>query len=123
MEPEEVKPPRLRQPARAACYTMLYPSLVRVAREHGYALALHGSMATDMDLIAVPWTDEATDAETLIEALRASVQGVIRYSQEEQAGDPVPRHRPHGRLCWPIFLDEHGSPYLDVSVMPRIAAE
>ena len=29
--------------------------LCDVAREMGYALALHGSMNRDMDLIAVPW--------------------------------------------------------------------
>ena len=87
----------------------IVPRLVRVAREHGYALAVHGSLARDLDFIACPWTEFASPAEDLIEALRAVSGGVV-------ASD-CPRDRPHGRRGWAI----HVSPevYLDVSVMPR----
>ncbi len=37
----------------------IYPQLVEEARRHGYALAPHGSLQRDLDLIAVPWSEEA----------------------------------------------------------------
>lgn len=115
------KPQRLRSTAYALTYAAALPQLQAVAREHGYALAVHGSMATDLDLIAAPWTEEATDAETLIEALRAAIGGAIRDETEFYHN---PARRPHGRLAWSIYPDAESAqhsdgPYLDVSVMPR----
>jgi hypothetical protein len=114
-----VKSPRLRSPARAMVYTAVVPALREVARQHGYALAVHGSMATDLDLLACPWIDEAAPAEALIEGLREAVGGYIRPAWE---GDHNPTDKPHGRRAWSIYTDPEGfGPYLDVSVMPRLS--
>jgi hypothetical protein len=56
-----MKPPNI-----APAYVTLYPGMCELARECGYALAIHGSLATDMDCIAVAWTDEAVGVEVLI---------------------------------------------------------
>lgn len=104
----------------ATCYAALLPTLQKVARDCGYALAVHGTMTRDLDLIAAPWTDEATDDETLTEALRAAVGGKIYGAMHDgKTGktDLNPVSRPHGRKGWVIHL---GGPYLDVSVMPRL---
>ncbi len=104
----------------ATCYAALLPTLQRVARECGYALAVHGTMTRDLDLIAAPWTEEATDDETLTEALRAAVGGKIygaMHNAKTGKTDLNPVSRPHGRKGWVIHL---GGPYLDVSVMPRM---
>lgn len=106
----------MRVPARALAFAASLPALQATAREHGYALAVHGSMATDLDLIAVPWVDEVSGPETLIEALRLAVNGWIR---EETRYDHNPARRPHGRLAWSIYVGE-GATYLDVSVMPCV---
>lgn len=45
------KPP----PSYAPVYCAMYPELAAIAREHGYALAIHGSMQRDFDLVCVPW--------------------------------------------------------------------
>lgn len=45
--------------AYPAMYVMLWPAVVEECRARGYAAALHGSLAKDMDVVAVPWTDEA----------------------------------------------------------------
>ena len=108
---------------RSAAYALVFashlPHLQAVAREHGYALAVHGSMRTDLDLIAAPWTEEATDAETLIEALRSSVNGYIAQ-MEGEGWARNPEEKPCGRRAWSIyFADAAAGPYLDVSVMPR----
>ncbi len=42
-----------------------------VARTNGWAIGVHGSLSRDIDLIAVPWTDQACSTDALVEALRA----------------------------------------------------
>lgn len=125
---------RNRFPALAAHYLHLAPTLKAKAREMGYALGVHGSLSTDMDLIAVPWVEDAKTAEELIEALRECVGGYflkeypsckgcadngIQINCEHVRGMVGFSVRPHGRRAWSIYFDKHGgTPYLDVSVMP-----
>lgn len=99
-----------------AFYATLYPDLVRAAREHGYALAIHGSLARDLDLIAVPWVQEATCAEELIEGLMGACNGWMHDEALRREYDQSVK--PHGRRGWSIHLGFEGA-YVDVSVMPR----
>ncbi len=103
----------------------LYPLLIEplrlVAREHGYALGVHGSEERDLDLIAAPWAEPLSDACALAEAIRVKAEEIAGYaflSPHEsddffQAG--CPGHKPHGRLTWSFHLG--GGPYIDLSVM------
>lgn len=50
-------------PAYAAA---MYPGLAEIFHKHGYALAVHGSLARDFDLIAVPWVEEVSNSETVL---------------------------------------------------------
>ncbi|HKB93311.1 MAG TPA: hypothetical protein VKC62_03635, partial [Gaiellaceae bacterium] len=59
----------MRPPSLAAVYCYLVPILAEVAREHGYALAVHGTMARDLDLVAIPWIDAAGSPSELAGAL------------------------------------------------------
>lgn len=114
-----------------AMYCCLYGAFKEKAIELGYALAVHGSLARDFDLIAVPWTETAADAESLVESLREICGGFIiadgtgggRYDAEAKqfvsAKVKNPKHNPHGRLAWSIQLG--GRPQIDLSVMPRVA--
>jgi len=91
--------------------------LRQVAREHGYALAVHGSLERDIDLLAAPWVEEASDADTLAIALRDAVHGAFGTTLE---GDPQPEGlRPHGRRSWAFITPESTHTYFDLSVMPR----
>lgn len=101
--------------SRAPAYACLVPMLADVAREHGYALAVHGSMQRDLDLVAVPWVDGAAEAEVLVAALQGRVSWI---ADDAPVGPTV---RAHGRRSWAITL--YGGPYLDISVMPRGAVE
>lgn len=98
-----------------AFYATLYPELVKAAREHGYALAIHGTLARDLDLIAVPWVEEASSAEELIEALLQTCGGWMHDEAMRRVHDQS--HKPHGRRAWSIHLGFEGT-YVDVSVMP-----
>jgi hypothetical protein len=110
--------------SRATAYALLLPQLMQAGREVGYAIAVHGSMARDLDIIAVPWTDEAVSAERLIMHLMAGVDGRLRNGARNEAGTWIPTAgsdptaKPHGRLAWTVHLGHEGL-HLDVSVMPR----
>lgn len=49
-------------------YACLLGGLRKIAISKGYALAVHGTCASDMDLIAVRWADECASPDNLAEA-------------------------------------------------------
>ena len=58
----------------------LIPDIDRVralAREVGYAIGVHGSLERDVDLIAVPWVEEAVGPEALAERISSGLPGSI----------------------------------------------
>lgn len=112
----------------AAMYAWMLPRLCEVAREHGYALGLHGSMNRDLDLMAMPWVENAASEAVLVNALREAVDGFI-VADGTLGGrwDPVdkifkdavvrnPEPKPHGRSAWNIHFT--GGFYIDLSIMP-----
>jgi hypothetical protein len=97
--------------------------LRHVASRCGYALAEHGSLGFDIDLIAVPWRDSAVDAEYLVEQIRVAAEAIIGICGIRKLDkDHVPEKKPCGRLSWSLYLvpDDRGflGPYLDLSVFP-----
>lgn len=109
-------------PARAAAYVALYPMLVQVAKRHGYALAVHGSVARDFDLIAVPWIEEASEPLTLIKAFKKATRTVVHHEEfDHLVKDCQPTQKPHGRLAYSLHVTNSGmyGGYLDISVMPK----
>ncbi len=109
-------------------------ALARVAARHrGYALAVHGSLSRDVDLLAVPWTDTAADPAVVVEAIRKAVggwlvvaepnrrEGYYMMDDAEGADKRSPVERPHGRTGWRIFGALKHS-YIDLSVMPPLRA-
>jgi hypothetical protein len=101
-----------------AWYAVLYIRVAAKARSMGYAIAVHGSMVRDVDLIAIPWTDNAVSARELVKAIAAICNGYLAQSKPEEGGRyRVPMIKPHGRLAYSIHLG--GGPYIDLSVMPR----
>lgn len=100
-------------------YAQLLPRIKEAAKRMGYALAIHGSMYRDLDLLAVPWTETAVDAEELVEAIRSSVGGYVIGDNLKNTGSvsKEPTKQPHGRLSWNICWG--GRPFIDLSVMPK----
>jgi hypothetical protein len=116
--------------ARQAFERLITP-LRAVARQHGYALAVHGSLARDIDLIAVPWGHEVSAPAALAEAIRAAaedVTGYLAFIKNDPKADPrdftrrSPEPKFHGRLAWSIYVKaQHPGgyeTYIDLSVMP-----
>lgn len=98
----------------APVYAGLYPELAEIARSHGYAMAVHGSMARDADLICVPWTDAAADPQTVVNAITSEF--AIQGDRKD------PRTREHGRLVYTLTVAGPGC-FIDLSFMPRTAPQ
>lgn len=90
----------------------LYPQLAEVFRAHGYALAIHGSLANDFDLIAVPWVDMAAEPKTVIDEVLKKF--AVTMFKNQDIGDP----RSHGRIAYKLALS-FGDCALDISFTPR----
>lgn len=91
----------------------IYPAAIPVVREvalkHGYAIGVHGSQKRDLDLIAAPWTPEASDAKTLAKAIAQELNWWIL--------DEIIK-KPHGRLAFTIYTHNHAN--IDLSVAPMV---
>jgi len=114
---------RVKNPKLAAAYVVLFIRLQEIAEKHGYALAPHGTLATDLDLIAVPWVHDAEPVEDLIAALQAEIGGTPP-NPKKISGQP--ERKPHGRLAWSFYFDPLDAkrcdgPYIDISVLPRMS--
>ena len=99
------KPPPCYSPVYAAA---LYPELAVVFREHGYALAAHGSLRRDFDLVAIPWIEQPSPPEAVVTQI--TTDWAIR-----QIGEPG--SKPHGRRVWTLSIG-HGACAIDLSFMP-----
>lgn len=90
----------------------LYPRLAEHFRSHGYALAVHGSVGRDFDLIAVPWVENAADPQVVIDTLAPLV--AAKFSRH-----CLPDAKPHGRVAYCMALSFE-SCALDISFTPRL---
>lgn len=93
-------------------YACLYSDFRQVAIENGYALAIHGSMQSDMDLLAVAWTEEAIPHEELVELLFNKISATIW--KEHTFKDVT--IKPHGRLAYTLHI--LGDWFIDLSIIP-----
>lgn len=81
-----------------------------VAHELGYAVAVHGSLVRDIDLVAIPWTKDAANRDDLVKAICERLGGL-------RASDGW-RSRPHGRWVQIIRIPNlNPDTYLDLSIM------
>jgi len=87
-----------------------------IALEHGYAVAVHGTMKTDLDLVAVPWVSKAIHPKTLANKFLKILGG------EKNALWDTEVRSVHGHLKYTIILPldfEYGkTPYIDLTIIP-----
>jgi hypothetical protein len=99
-----------------------WPSLREAASECGWALAIHGSVVHDLDLMAMPWREDHATADNL-----ASVLSSIINSNVEESRRSIFKYvdeKPNGRVVYTII---GGGTYIDLNVIdstwPHIKAE
>lgn len=107
--------------ANRALLDAILPAIRLAARNQGYAVAVHGSLNRDIDLIAVPWREGAMNADLLVETICGAVTGVVgsclKHGEEWT-------EKPHGRRARTLMVycgENHMQ--IDLSVMPTKEAK
>ncbi len=97
---------------KAGFYAVLYQDFRKAALKCGYALAIHGSMTSDMDLIAVAWVKEAKPAHVLVKAISDRI-GETVWKEHHLREKLI---HPHGRETYTLAI--MGDWYIDLSIIP-----
>ena len=92
----------------------ILPQMRAAARGCGYTIAVHGSLCRDIDLVAIPWTNQAYKPEELVERLL----GVIAGSLGRAVTMGKWSDKPHGRRALTIITP--GDAEFDLSIMPLV---
>jgi hypothetical protein len=82
--PDQIKPNY--SPVYAAA---LYPDLAAICIKHGYALAVHGSLARDFDLIAIPWAIQTSLPEEVLKEITETFCIQLLGKPEKKVGRRV----------------------------------
>lgn len=99
-----------------AYYQAYLPTIRNTAKYHGYAIAEHGSMERDYDLIAVPWVEECSMPLTLVRAICKEIGAVINPNKKHEDCT----EKPHGRIAYSLILFNHPygvDTFIDLSIM------
>ena len=86
----------------------MYPGLAGIFHRHGYALAVHGSLARDFDLIAVPWAETVSDHAAVLKDV--TTEYAVRLVDDGEM-------RNHGRKAYMLSCG-FGECAIDISFMP-----
>jgi len=99
---------------RSAFYTMMFNKMKEKAADLGYTLTVHGSMMRDMDLIAIPWVDDAKSHEELVTEISKVIEPTVwkKYHFKERA------NKPHGRVVYTMSI--YSDWFIDLSIMSLI---
>ena len=99
---------------RAAFYAAMWNDLRQAAMDCGWALGLHGSLNSDMDIMAMPWVKEAIPADDMIQHLIDTcfyddgIMEKIGYQKDETS-------KPNERIVYTLSI--WADFYLDINVI------
>lgn len=102
-------------------YMSRLPYIREVAKDHGYAIGLHGSTRRDFDLIAMPWRDNPSDKDVLAGAIQKAACGFHHevYQWEEKPCGRVATSFP---ICWTEWNDMISGGHIDLSLIRAATA-
>jgi len=88
-------------------YTLILPDIRKAAERCGYAVAVHGSMRRDFDLIAAPWKAGFSEPDYLAREIQKAGCGAAHGHHAEK--DSI------GRLIYNLFVGR--TAYIDLNVI------
>ena len=96
---------------RPAFYACMWEDIRQCAMDNGWAVALHGSISSDMDIMAMPWVEKSVTFENLV----AKISQLFDGNQMAETYFITYDEKPHNRVVAtiPIFADF----YLDISTI------
>ena len=94
---------------RSAFYACIWDDIRQCAMNCGWAVALHGSLNSDMDIMAMPWVEDSMSFEELIK----QISELFTDNDNSENYFITYNEKPHNRIVAtiPIFADF----YLDIS--------
>ena len=103
-------------------YLHRLPAIREAAREHGYAIGVHGSQRRDFDLMAMQWREDAADPDTLAHAIAEAACGLSREGAYQWEKKPMGRISVSIPICWtdhanPDFKELLSVGHIDLSVL------
>lgn len=96
---------------RAVFFAAMWEDLKKAALSHGWALGLHGSLSSDMDIMAMPWDEHANSADLMIAQLCLCFTEGAQIENNIQISHDKPNNRTVYTL--PIWADF----YLDINII------
>lgn len=96
---------------RAAFYACMWDDFRQAAMDCGWALGLHGSLASDIDIMAMAWTEDATSADDMIKYMIGKCFCENKISKYIKTKGK----KPNNRVVYTIPIWEDF--YLDINVI------
>ncbi len=97
---------------RAVFYASMWEDLKNAALDCGWALGLHGSLNSDMDIMAMAWTEDAKTIDEMIKSLEScfTIPETGFYKQTTINYD-----KPNNRVVYTVHI--FADFYLDINVI------
>ena len=92
---------------KAAFYAMCWEDMRKIAHENGWAIALHGSLNMDLDIMAMPWEEDCKSADDFIKSLANLFETpfpILKY-----------RVKPHQRISYNLVI--YGNFSIDIQMI------
>lgn len=96
---------------KAVFYACCWEDFRNVALNCGWALGLHGSLSSDMDIMAMPWVETAKPAEEMIVAL----ENCLTKPDERIFKTSCSTDKPNNRVVYTIHI--FSDFYLDINII------
>lgn len=106
-------------------YLSRLPAIREAAKQHGYAIGLHGSERRDFDLMAMQWREGASDKDTLARAIADAACGIRREGAYDWESKPSGRVATSIPVCWTAHdnpdFDKPSVGHIDLSLIESVA--
>lgn len=100
---------------RAVFYASMWEDFRKAALDCGWALGLHGSLNSDMDIMAMAWTESTKPVEEMIQA----IENTLTIPEEgHHMKTRVSDDKPNNRMVYTIHI--FADFYLDINVVSTI---
>ncbi|CAL67370.1 hypothetical protein [Christiangramia forsetii] len=99
---------------RAVFYAAMWGDFRQSALDKGWALGLHGSLASDMDIMAMPWTESASSVDVLIASLESclTIPEDAFHFKTKRSTD-----KPNNRVVYTIHI--WSDFYIDLNIIEK----
>lgn len=91
----------------------ILPAVRAAALFKGYAVAVHGTLKRDIDLIAVAWTEAAVEPDEIVQTICGAIGGILGNCLRYHG----PTAKPHGRVAYTLLHPGHLGE-IDLSIIP-----